>query len=294
MHSLSDQSQGWIKPILVALIPTLCVGLLVAWFGFKLTGEVNSATEARKVDIEALKANTEIRKAEIEQRKADTEERRITLTEISNKIASAAQQAQKDAFETQRKLGLQSGVNEARRTDLEEKRQKIEAIKLAAEIVRAQNDLIPRVTVECKSTSADLTPKNIYGATTPSNNFAPSKLDIICRYINNGVYRVYLSIIGVELYSGTNKDPVKGALVESTMPRGTNSMPAGAKSSNSFTIEFTELGKSTENKNIRITTKFDTDKNAVDGLRVLGEGIVNDTNLNMLSTLNFGFYFDIN
>lgn len=280
----SSRSLGLKKLFFVGLLPSLITGIVVTWFSYQLTGKIQLDLEARKSDIEA--------------RKAAANDQANALGEISAKIAEATQRAQQTAYDTQKELGFQSSKieaarlsmqqistkstieNERRRADIEEKRQKIETIRLASEIVKAQNELIPILTIACQRTHLWI-----------------ESITVSCKQINNGIYKVQTNFYAFELVSKDDDTLIPDG-IKKLQGNRFNTMPAKVSASNEFLLELSDSAKAKVHANtsikLKIMARATTDEKAVLNLKKLGGDIVDAQDLERLAEQGYTNTIDLN
>lgn len=240
---------------------------------------------------------------QLENRKQEQDEK---FTQLRLQLDQAKKQSQDESNLTQKTLGQQSTLIEQaklaiqerstkssieydrRKADVEEKRQKIETIRLAGEIIRAQASLAPSVSVECdvlkRATPFGMEPLRSVDGT----------LSVGCRSTNAGHHKVNIQITGVLIYSGTNPTPIQDGLVANYfVGSARNSMPVGGKSSNEFTVKISQPAKSLPSKTMKVNFLFETDPRAVKSLKSLAEGIVDSKDIDEIAVLRFSNDFDI-
>lgn len=257
-----------LRTMLIATIPALLVGIVLAGLAFKLTGEVTARNDTQRTELDSQRTKLTERSVELDSRKTDLDARRTDLNAFANQIAQDAQQAQREANKMQAKLGTESGINERRRADIEEKRQKIETIRLTAEIVKARNNLIPNLAVNCTYTPAPI---------------KRGKIPIDCTATNNGEHRVTykLSLHIQDKYTKKRIDKAIKTLEGSLI----NTLPAKVSGGGTVFFEIEDEYKWNKDQNYELLVQFEaqTDLKVVANVRLLAKGLVDEKDLDEMA-----------
>lgn len=217
----------------------------------------------------------------IERARTDISAQTVALEKIKVDIAMSAQKtaesvAKIDAARLDQERQSASTIErlESNKILVEDKKRRIEQIRLTPEIIKLSDDLRPKITILCDGSNSD-----------------NKTVKLTCNFKNNGAQRVRIHPKSVGMLDKNQKEIDKAIIkIDAAM----NTIPSGGTGSDTYTVALTSIGEMVKQPIYRINFDATTDQQAINLTRRLAGGHIPEAELKELSQQNYTILLHFN
>lgn len=247
--------------ITVAAIAAITALASIA-FTYTFTESVRTQISAQTLALDIMKVD--ISKAA--QRTADTvasiDAARLELQRQAASIDGAR-------LDLQRQIATTSTRNDVKRTEIDDARRKADEIRLASDLSKAQNELIPVMEFKCEAERVQV-----------------RLVKLTCHFKNTGTHRITVTPVQFDLVDALSQKVVEQG-ISRVDNQSTNTLPVGVTGSDTYDIYLSEVGEKLKAQLFRAKIRAQTDAVAVNKLRAIAKGYISEGDFSSLPIQNY-------
>lgn len=251
---------------------SIIVGIIAAVTTFASIGFTYYFVERVRTQISTQTLALEAVKVDISKATQKTAETIASIDAARLELQRQAASIDAARFDLQRQIAKVSNRNDTKKTEIENQRGKADEVRLASELSKAENELIPVIAVRCNT-----------------EKFTQRLVKLHCSFKNNGTHRVSIVPEKFELLDSITQRVVDNTIERLENSDSMNTLPTNTDGSNTYDIYLSEKGDKLKNRVISVKIKVQTDEFAVGRLRETAKGRTNEMALNKLSVYNYIF-----
>lgn len=264
---------------IIAAITTLISVAFTYYFVERVRNQISAQTlalENIKLDVSRAAQSTAETVVAIDAARLELQRQAASIEEAKLGIQLQTVSIDNSRLGLQRQIAQASNRNDTKKAEIDDQRRKADEIRLASELAKAENELIPIIVVSCNT-----------------QKYTQRLVKLHCNFVNKGTNKVMVTPVKFALLNSVTQKPEEDGIENLENSNDSNSLLPGTSGDNTYDIYLSQKGDGLRNRQISVKIKAVTDATATGKLREVTKEHVSEERLASLPIYYYTFIANV-